>query len=56
VDDANVVLWDVATGKPREVLRGHTGGVYAVVVGKDGRELYTAAADGTVRVWSLADW
>ena len=47
-----VKLWDVATGKVRTVLHGHTSDVGAVAFGPDGKTLATAAGD-TVIVWDL---
>jgi WD40 repeat protein len=43
-----VELWDVASGRRRSVLRGHSGGVWGLVFAPDGRALFTGGPDGTV--------
>ena len=50
--DANVRVWDVATGEVRRVLVGHTGNVVACAVGVG--VVVTAAQDSTVRVWDVS--
>jgi WD40 repeat protein len=52
--DPRVRVWDVATGKVRSVLQGHSGPVYTVSAALDGSWLATGGADGTVRIWDLA--
>lgn len=52
-DDGLIVWWNLTTGKPREVLRGHTDGVFALAWGPGADDLYSASADGTLRVWTL---
>jgi hypothetical protein len=51
--EADVRLWEVATG--REVLRlaGHKGWVVDLAFGADGRTLLTSSEDGQAYLWSL---
>jgi len=47
-------LWDVASGKPRRVLDGHSGVILAVAFNRDGTRLATGSADGTVLIWDTS--
>jgi WD40 repeat protein len=49
-----VRLWDVATGKPRLTLTGHTHQVHTVRYGADDAVLASGSLDGTVRLWDPA--
>src|SRR5262249_21999465 len=49
--DGGIGLWDVATGKERRVLRGHTREVESVAFSPDGQALASCTFDGTVILW-----
>ena len=48
-----VMLYEVATGRFKAALAGHTGHVRQLVFTADGRRLVTAGYDQTVRVWDV---
>jgi WD40 repeat protein len=52
---AIVSLWNPETGAKSVSMSGHAGKVVRVAFAPDGRHLFTASADGTVRGWSPID-
>lgn len=50
--DGTAVLWDLKTGKPKE-LRGHTAAIGTAAFNPQGRFVVTASADGTARIWNI---
>jgi RNA polymerase sigma factor (sigma-70 family) len=54
-NNESIQLWDCATGKRRQHLEGHEGLVTTVHLSADGRRLFSAGADGTVRAWDMAN-
>jgi WD40 repeat protein len=51
---ANTVrLWDVATGKERAALRGHTLVVATVAFSPDGKALASGSADRSIKLWDM---
>jgi WD40 repeat protein len=51
--DATVRIWDVATGKERRLLRGHSYWMNKLVYSKDGTLLASAGQDDTLRLWDV---
>jgi WD40 repeat protein/serine/threonine protein kinase len=51
-DPGDVHLFDVATGEPGPVLRGHTDVVETLEYSPDGSQLGSGGRDGTIRLWN----
>jgi RNA polymerase sigma factor (sigma-70 family) len=47
-------LWEIATGKLRRTLKGHSGRVTGCAFSANGRLLLSASSDTTILVWDLA--
>ncbi|MEM8545681.1 MAG: hypothetical protein AAGF66_17000 [Cyanobacteria bacterium P01_H01_bin.119] len=52
--DATVRLWQLSTGKCRQILTGHTDWVSSVAYSPDGEWLATGSGDATIRVWQVS--
>jgi tetratricopeptide (TPR) repeat protein len=53
-DDKTIRLWDVASGKEKGVLTGHSAYVLSVSFSPDGRTLASGSDDKTIRLWDLS--
>lgn len=51
-DDANVYLWDPATGRCQATLSGHQGSVTQVSFTRGGDAVLSQSWDGTARLWN----
>ncbi len=50
----NVVMWDVLTGQPLAVFKGHTALLTVIAFAPDGRWLATGDVTGVVKLWDTA--
>lgn len=53
--DALVKYWDGDNGEQVQVLRGHSGDIFALAVSAEGGRTVTAGADRSIRVWEKTD-
>jgi WD40 repeat protein/serine/threonine protein kinase len=52
--DTEIRLWDLATGKLRAPLRGHTSSVRGLSFTSDGKTLASTSYDASIRLWDTA--
>ena len=48
-----IQVWDAASGKSLGQLQGHSSWISDLVFSKDGRLLYSASGDQTIRIWDM---
>ncbi len=53
-NDGTATVWDVASGKESQTLRGHTGRVFTVAFSPDGNRLATGGEDTTIKIWNVS--
>ena len=52
-EDNTAKIWDVASGKLLEELKGHENGVAQATFSSNGKKIVTASWDGTAKVWDV---
>jgi WD40 repeat protein len=53
-EDADVIVWDVASAAPVTTLSGHARAIAAVAVAADGQTVYSAGLDGALIRWDIS--
>jgi hypothetical protein len=46
-------LWDLANGREIKQFKGHRGPILCLAVSRDGRQLISGSADGSMRLWLM---
>jgi small GTP-binding protein len=54
-DDRSLIVWDTDTGRPVNILEGHTAGIVSASFSTDGKLLASAQNDRVI-LWSTEDW
>ena len=52
--DGTARIWDAASGRSLNVLRGHRGRVLAAAFSPDGERVVTGGEDRSARIWDVA--
>jgi len=52
-DDMTVIIWDIATGEPIEILEDHTDHVLSVDISADDSQIVSGAQDNIFIVWDV---
>ncbi len=52
--DNTIQLWNLATGKPAALLKGHAAPIRGLAFTADGAKLVSGSADKTIRLWNVA--
>lgn len=53
-EDSQLIIWDLATGNPKQTLQGMPIDVRLFAVSPDGSQLLTFTPDARLRIWSLS--
>ncbi|MDZ7961078.1 MAG: WD40 repeat domain-containing protein [Aulosira sp. DedQUE10] len=48
-----IIVRDIQTGKSVMELSGHAGGIYGLALSSDGKILYSASGDKSIKVWQI---
>ena len=51
--DHTCMIWDLETGKPIGVLKGHSGNIFKVCITPDGKRIITISNDKSCMIWDL---
>ena len=48
-----IAVWDVDKGKEIVSLRGHTGSIQCLAIGRDGKRLVSGSSDNSIKIWDV---
>lgn len=54
VDDGQIRMWDVDSGKELHRFVGHNGSIHQLSLSRDAKRFVSSSADGSVKVWDLS--
>ena len=52
-EEGTILLWNVSTGKPQSLLKGHNASLTALAFSPDGMRLISGDASGVIYLWDL---
>ena len=53
-EDAKIIIWDLKTYKPKNILSGHNGRVNKVIFSKEKNQLISCSSDNTIKIWNIS--
>ena len=53
-EDAKIIIWDLKTNKPKNILTGYNGRVNSVIFAKEKNKLISCSVDSTIKIWDIS--
>ena len=53
-EDTKIIIWDLKTYKPKNILSGHNGRVNNVIYAKEKNKLISCSIDNTIKIWDIS--
>jgi WD40 repeat protein len=53
--NGEILIWEIATGEPLAICKGHASRVHSIAFSHDGRMLGSGSSDRTLKLWDVLD-